>query len=192
MIWTTEKFVVLFYFENTDGGVQQLWASDGTAAGTRLVTILSAPLDDSSTGFVDHSSTTIGGTLYYATNDITDGYELWRSDGTAAGTVMVKAFLPASSLSDLISVNGALYFEANDGVHGTELWKTDGTAAGTVMVKDIWPGPGKSLPANLTNVNGTLYFSANDGTDGVELWKSDGTAAGNGDGQEHRSRLGQL
>src|SRR5439155_25490855 len=107
--------------------------------------------------------------------------EQCRSDGTAAGTVLVKAFDPtggADSLSiALMSVNGTLFFRGFDPANGTELWKSDGTAAGTVLVKDINPGSGGSGPDGLTNVNGTLFFRAFR-TDGPELWKSDGTAAG--------------
>ena len=123
----------------------------------------------------------IGSTTYFTANDGTHGDELWKSDGTAAGTVMVADINPTSGSSfpgDLTNVNGELFFSANDGTHGYELWKSDGTAAGTVMVADIDPGNIGSSPAYLTNVNGTLYFSANDGTHGYELWKSDGTAAG--------------
>ena len=67
-------------------------------------------------------------------------FELWKSDGTAAGTVMVKDINPGSGNSaplSLTNVNGKLYFAANDGADGDELWKSDGTAAGTLMVKDI-------------------------------------------------------
>src|SRR5262249_25534352 len=49
---------------------------------------------------------------------------------------------------------------------------------GTTMVADINPGPGSSVPFDLTAFNGSLFFNADDGTNGRELWKSDGTAAG--------------
>ena len=93
--------------------------------------------------------TNVDGTLYFEASNATDGFELWKSDGTAAGTVMVKDINPGpdgSNPSDLTNVNGTLYFEANDGPNGAELWKSDGTAAGTVMVKDIDPGPTSSDP----------------------------------------------
>ena len=105
--------------------------------------------------------TNVNGTLYFQANDGAHGVELWKSNGTAAGTVMVRDIDSGSSGSgpgDLTNVNGELYFTANDGVHGEELWKSDGTAGGTVMV-DVFPGPLGSAPANLTNVNGTLYFA---------------------------------
>ena len=74
----------------------------------------------------------INGTLYFVAGDFLHGDELWKSDGTAAGTVMVKDIAPPGSGSsgpeDLTNVSGTLYFEANDGSHGKELWKTNGTA----------------------------------------------------------------
>ncbi|MBN1225936.1 MAG: hypothetical protein JXA79_03005 [Deltaproteobacteria bacterium] len=68
--------------------------------------------------------TNVNGTLYFRANDGVNGYELWKSDGTAAGTVMVKDVNPSggSSPEDLTNVNGALYFTAYDGEHGRELW----------------------------------------------------------------------
>src|SRR5207247_2730007 len=110
-----------------------------------------------------------------------NGDALWKSDGTAAGTIPVKAFTgPYGSIpSQHVDVNGTLFFTHDDGVNGLELWKSDGTAAGTVLVKDINPDPfSASAPNFLTNVNGTLFFSAFSPSGGVELWKSDGTEAG--------------
>lgn len=106
---------------------------------------------------------------------------MWETNGTAAGTVLVKDINPGSASSNpsgLVTVGNEVFFAANDGTDGTELWKSDGTAAGTVMVKDIVPGSGSSNPANLTNVNGTLFFTATDASGNASLWKSDGTAAG--------------
>ena len=93
--------------------------------------------------------TNVNGTLFFAADDGVHGWELWKSDGTAAGTVMVKDIYPGSANSSplyLTDVNGTLFFSADDDVHGYELWKSDGTAAGTVMVKDINPGGGWSIP----------------------------------------------
>src|SRR5947209_14392119 len=79
----------------------------------------------------------IGSTTYFWADDGTHGNEVWKTDGTAAGTSMVADINPGSGTSSpyhLTNVNGTLFFTANDGVHGTELWKSDGTAAGTSMV----------------------------------------------------------
>ena len=125
--------------------------------------------------------TAVGNTLYFRASDGTNGIELWKSDGTASGTVMVKDINSGSSNSgpDYLTVIGnTLYFRADDGTNGVELWKSDGTESGTVMVKNINSGSGSSIPTYLTAVGNTLYFRAFDGTNGIELWKSDGTASG--------------
>src|SRR5260370_26879046 len=135
--------------------------------------------------------TNVNGTLFFVASDgTTKGSGLWKSDGTAAGTVLVENV----SAGNLTNVNGTLFFAGNDGSHGTELWKSDGTTNGTKMVKDIYSGStsyhgnfyghyhfkiqNSSNPSGLVNVNGTLFFTANDGTHGPELWKSDGSSNG--------------
>src|SRR5262249_17967576 len=131
--------------------------------------------------------TAVGNTLFFAANDGVTGEELWKSDGTAAGTGLVKDIRPGSNPDGsangtapqhLTAVDGTLFLAADDGVHGTELWKSDGTGASTVLVKDIRPGNYDSSPYSLTAVDGTLFFTANDGAHGTELWKSDGTTKG--------------
>ena len=87
--------------------------------------------------------TVVGNTLYFSAADGVNGTELWKSDGTALGTVLVKDIRPGSSSSSpgsLTVVGNTLYFTSDDGVNGKELWKSDGTAAGTVLVKDILTG----------------------------------------------------
>ncbi|MGZ3458813.1 MAG: ELWxxDGT repeat protein, partial [Archangium sp.] len=123
----------------------------------------------------------LGRTFFFAANDGTTGLELWKSNGSKDGTVLVKDVFPGSENSDprfLTGVGGTLFFIAADGAHGRELWKTDGTPEGTVLVKDIRPGTEGSGATGLTAVGGTLFFIADDGVHGPELWKSDGTEAG--------------
>lgn len=124
----------------------------------------------------------MGGSAYFAATTPDAGTELWKTDGTAAGTVMVKDIASGTSSSSpasLTVIGSTLYFAATDIINGVELWKSDGTTAGTVMVKDIFSGSLGSGPASLTNAGGTLFFSATDSTaNGIELWKSDGTSAG--------------
>jgi hypothetical protein len=49
---------------------------------------------------------------------------LWRSDGTAAGTIMVKNINPSGDSYPvfLTAVGSTLYFRATDGTNGNELW----------------------------------------------------------------------
>ena len=117
-------------------------------------------------------------------SDPEHGRELWRSDGTAQGTYLLKDIRPGedSSYAEAFTAaeNGlAVYFRADDGLHGQELWKTDGTAAGTVLVKDINPGTNDAYPEELTALGNTLFFAAAAGEAyELELWMSDGSTAG--------------
>jgi len=117
--------------------------------------------------------TDIAGILYFTAEDGENGIELWKSDGTMGGTVMVKDIRTGINSSDplfLTNVNGTLYFSADDGIHGKELWKSDGTEGGTIRLTDVST---TFVPKQLTDYNGTLYF-LND----ADLWKSDGTVQG--------------
>src|SRR5207249_5557333 len=122
------------------------------------------------------------GALYFQASDgVTgSGFELWKTNGTAAGTVLVKNWAVTSFPSGFTvfhgandGANGALYFQADDGVSGLELGKSDGTLAGTVLVKDInTTATVGSFPNSLAVFNGALYFRADDGSSGFELWKT--------------------
>jgi trimeric autotransporter adhesin len=113
--------------------------------------------------------------------DFPNGAELWKTDGTVAGTVMVKDIAPGTKQSNpsyLVNLNNKLYFSATDVISGNELWTSDGTEAGTVMLKDIYPGLNNSDPSYLVKFNDNIYLSAKNGTNGRELWKTDGTSSG--------------
>ncbi len=162
----------------------EIWKTNGTEAGTSLL----KDINPGASGiFTDGAATVdipllteMNSYLYFHATTAANGNELWKTDGTEAGTVIVKDIIAGTGNSNprnLIVINDILYFTANS-ASGIELWKTDGTDAGTVMVKDINPGTAHSSPQNLINVNGTLFFTAITATNGRELWKSDGTDAG--------------
>ncbi len=120
------------------------------------------------------------GSVTYFTGGNSTRTGLWKTDGTAAGTVLVKDFSSSSySLPrNLTPVNNVLFFSARGSATGEELWKSDGTGIGTVQVKDIEAGPAGSYPQELVNVSGTLFFISTTSLYGSEVWKSDGTASG--------------
>jgi ELWxxDGT repeat protein len=158
----------LFFQANDGTHGSQLWRSDGTAGGTQMVKDINTNSTFRKGNSYPYLLTNVKGTLFFRATEGVDGSELWRSDGTNAGTVLVKDVRQGSFGSypyGLVNVSGTLFFEANDAIHGYELWQSDGTNGGTQLVMDIYPGKMGSYPHYLTNGNGTLFFNANSGTE---------------------------
>ena len=81
-------------------------------------------------------------TYFITYNDGIHGNELWKTDGTEDGTVMVKDINESAGGSFIYQYapyKNIFFFTATDATHGRELWKSNGTEAGTAMVKDINP-----------------------------------------------------
>jgi ELWxxDGT repeat protein len=132
--------------------------------------------------------TAVNGRAVFSATTAAAGTELWVSDGTAPGTVLLlDANAGAGSatpefLGNLV-VGGVgqantLLVLMTTAANGAELWTTDGTPGGTALFKDINPGTGDSGASAWNVVNGRAVFAADDGTNGRELWVSDGTPAG--------------
>lgn len=109
----------------------------------------------------------------FAADDGANGRELWITDGTEEGTVMLKDLRAGeygSSPEELTPFKDMVYFTARDSADNRELWVTDGTPDGTRKVLEINPDPeGSSSIEGLTVMGDRLYFAANNGTDGAEL-----------------------
>lgn len=174
-----------------------LYQTDGTPANTSLVKDFSGDLEGGSGGFRAYIAS-LNGYAYFFANDGVHGFELWRSDGTPAGTTLFDDIQPGGSTSSsvfyisnpgdpfarpdahsrLTRVGNKLFFFANDGTHGFSLWTTDGTIGGTAIAKQgaFMPEVGIS-GLHLADLNGlaifeTLFNNAD------QLWRSDGTADG--------------
>lgn len=106
-------------YDDVSGYIQtdrQLWKSDGTKAGTKMV------LSWGQAVATDPQMTNVGGELMFLAIDADGSDDIFRSDGTAAGTVLVDE--PADwSASQLTDVGGSLYFVKDDGITGSELWR---------------------------------------------------------------------
>ena len=168
-----------FFTANDGTNGYELWFTDGTSGGTVLVKDIQS---GSSDGLSSYSAyiTVIGSTAYFSADDGTNGGELWKSNGTSAGTEIVKDINPGSGGSypyEIVAVGSTLYFIADDGVSGYELWKSDGSGPSTALVKDLEVGSGSPSLYSLANVGGKLYFSLCTDAEGCELWTSDGTGA---------------
>jgi trimeric autotransporter adhesin len=143
-------------------------------------------------GYIDlYNAYDLGNQFFFKSNG-----ELYRSDGTNAGTVLLKDIKAGadSSLPHILKqrenlsltftnsafIGNRFFFTADDGIHGRELWISDGTEAGTVMVKDINPGLGSAFTGKerFYYTKYKLYIVADDGIHGDELWESDGTTTG--------------
>jgi ELWxxDGT repeat protein len=121
-----------------------------------------------------------GGILFFAASDPAHGSELWRSDGTPAGTYRVTDICPgpcSSEPGEITVLGGELYFSATDGVSGRELWAASGTPGQARRVRDLCPGPCASRPETLSLLKGRLLFEASVGED-RGLWSTDGSRGG--------------
>jgi len=152
------------------------------AGGVQLVKDISYGSADSSPSLFE----SMGGELFFTADDGISGMELWKSDGTNAGTVIVSNIAANGSSSwpgQKISIGNTLFFTADDGISGMELWKSDGAYSGTSLVKDIVAGPSDGGVSNMVEFGGELYFIAYSsppgvGTQGTEVWRSDGSDSG--------------
>lgn len=160
-------------FFSADDGVSgfELWRSDGTEAGTRLVAETCEP-DCSG----NPRPFAVAPDLFFFLGN-GDRRELWVTGGDALSTFRLTEATVWAAEPVWVASQRVLYFEARDQAHGDELWRSDGTAAGTYRVSDIRPGPSGSGPLFLAELGGKIYFGADDGR-GEGLWRTDGTARG--------------
>jgi ELWxxDGT repeat protein len=161
------------------GQHDDLWVSDGTAAGTMPLDLNGlyyslVPLNE------QHFRAAYGpnGEAYFfGTTGSGQPDKIWRTDGTRAGTRLFADLVTRSAQQEIIWFNNRVYFDAggNTTIPDTGLWTSDGTLAGTAAVRvgDI------SNITDLRIANGRLQFWSATGDPFVrELWSSDGTSAG--------------
>ncbi len=171
-----------FFVATVGAAGREIWTSDGTADGTKMVRDLTAGATGSGIKYYNNLGLCpLGSELIFVADNGTYGYELWKSDGTEAGTGLIKNIRAGtgngvpSNWGKNLAYNGYVYTAGDNGTTGWELWRSDGTPGGTTLFKNIRPGTSGSNPNWFTIANGTFYFVANDGTAGAELWKTDGS-----------------
>jgi ELWxxDGT repeat protein len=158
----------------------ELWRSDGTAQGTRLVAEINAGGASYPGGL-----TNIGPTLYFHAKGPA-GREVYRSDGTPAGTTVLRDIQAGTgsgldSNAALVASGGRIFFAATNSPArlGARLYVSDGTTAGTVELGDVAANqPGNAPQEIIAAPDGAVLFSGWSPDAGRELWYSDGTDAG--------------
>lgn len=126
----------------------------------------------------------VGEWVLFAANDGIHGRELWITDGSELGTVLLADIHPDNPdsnafISPLIVFEDRLYFAADDGEHGRELWVADGTPQGTLMVTDVNPeGDALNVAQTAIAMGGHFYYLAQPYNGYLSLFRSDGTAQG--------------
>lgn len=172
----------VFVMDDTVHG-EELWITDGTEAGTRLLKDIGPGPDH---GYINQVVASAG-KVFFSASDMLHGSELWMTDGTEAGTQMVTDLKigsgTGSSPAGLQAVKGGVVFVADSDVMGTGMWFSDGTPAGTVPLKEMLPGnpygSGGYLGVFWKAGDTLAYFTCPSSTEGSEeLWKTDGTKAG--------------
>jgi ELWxxDGT repeat protein len=167
------------YFAHNPVFVNTLYRADGVNPAEAVKTSIPGSLFGLDNIMRDF--TKVGSLLYF----VTQNNQLWKTDGTDAGTLLVKEFSGGNvgtvsgyeTINNMIEFNNELYFVASDGVNGRELWRSAGTDATTVQISNLDATATDSNPQNFTVFNNVLYFfcSGNVNTNG--LWTTDGTTA---------------
>lgn len=168
--------------DDGSGAGQEPWISDGTSTGTKLLRDIAISTSQFGNSSFPSGFASDGKAFYFSAQNEMWGAELWRSDGTTAGTTLVRDIAPgrlAGRPASIVHDGQRLLFSAFESSTGLELWSSDGTANGTKLVRDIRPGKDASIPGTLVVVpGGGVLFSADDGKHGTELWRSDGSWVG--------------
>ncbi|MGI4795438.1 MAG: hypothetical protein ACRYG8_15460, partial [Janthinobacterium lividum] len=175
------------FFSGTDAtGSTGLWVSDGTTAGTTELAVANTDTQNIAqmgTGLHPSNITLANGQIFFAGTDSNGEVGLWKSDGTAAGTVELDISNAAAggispTSSNIVSFNGLTYFAGQDASGNIGLWVTDGSGGDTTELAIGNSSANGLAPVSLTVMNGSLYFGGTDASGNTGLWKSDGTAAG--------------
>jgi len=165
----------LLLFEETAGN-GGLWATDGTAAGTRLLadqftTTRAIPATDGRSLWLVASGAAFSSRI-----------SLWKSDGTSVGTTAISGLPFAESISELgnfAAIEDRLLFtRTSRSSDSHEIWRADGTPSGTVQLRYSLEGTLKlDTPSQFTRYSHGIAFAGRTALTGVEPFRIDTTIA---------------
>jgi ELWxxDGT repeat protein len=176
----------MFFTAKSTANGDELYVTDGTLEGTKLVKDINPGSGDASPRYL----VSLNGKLYFQADNGTNGVELWESDGTEAGTKMVADVYAGaeSSAPDMLTVlNGKILFRATtvasaaDGKKWMHIYDP-GTQAAT-LVKEIQArseGDAVIPRIQVDNKHKVAYFIGEPVGENQEVYKTDGTPAGTG------------
>jgi ELWxxDGT repeat protein len=185
---------LFFAADNTTQGTE-LWTTDGTTTGTRLVRDIATQTSGSAAiSSFPRNLTNVNGVLYFSADNNISGRELWRTD-TAGSSVRLVADITVGPIGGLDVTNfvgtwanigddlifTAANFSSVTGISpGTslEVWKTTNGGTGVQLLRDIATGSAASFPQNFVSMGNQVFFAASTSSTGRELWATDGTTAG--------------
>lgn len=171
---------VIFY-GNDDAHGSELWISDGTLVGTHLLKDIATGRANSMTDYSFSEFVILNNKAYFIATDDTGKLNIWRTDGTEAGTELFQN-IEGNTYNNIISklkvMGGNLYFAITTvgSSRQSKLWKTDGTVAGTTLIKIINSSNG--IVFRMTVINNKLFFVTLVGSLNFQLWSTDGTTIG--------------
>jgi ELWxxDGT repeat protein len=152
----------------------ELWKSDGTPGGTGLVADLMPGI---SHGY-PNAMVEAGGQLFFiASGDNPYDRGLYRTDGSASGTVKISDWGMDVLKEDLAVFQQRVYFFGEDKYSHYGLWRTNAGGSSVELVKN-YSGLGSPADSKLTIWNGRLFFTVLCETGGICIWSSDGTLEG--------------
>jgi ELWxxDGT repeat protein len=156
------------FFFFSGGSFAEAWSTDGTTAGTYMLSSAQSTGDEA--GYCN-------GLVYFTAFESGIGSELMATDGTVEGT---RRIISPSSAANFQCIDDAMYFWGLGSTGWNQVWRSDGTTAGTVQLTNVFQFINQYLNEGFVEYHGRIYFTAAQLSDvyGYELWVLDDSIDG--------------